>query len=495
MNHFIQTQKPLSLILWSVFLVTAIRIFYISPWTIGSDFQLFFDEAQYWTWSKSLDFGYFSKPPVIAWLIASTTSMCGDSTSCIKLGAPLLHACTSLLIFFTAQRILKAKTAIFSALIYLTLPGTTVSSTFISADSPLLFFWALALYSFVRAIQNQQFRWWLIMGFAVGAGLMSKYTMIAFYPSIGLFLLFTPSLRRHLFRPQLWLAVTLSFFLFFPNLWWNYQNDFISFSHNKQNVLSNGIAVYPLLMLEFIGGQFGLFGPILFSALLAIPFLRKKLPPKETTASANHLPPLAFLLYTSFTLLTVAIIFSFLSGAQAHWAAPVYIAASILVSHFLITLGKQKFLTASLILHIICAFLFFHIEQIHSFTPLKKHPLARIHLWNQAAEETKNLHKTYHKTLILSDERKATAINMYQLRHEDGTPYEIFKWNPDGIPHDYYDMTTDLTPHKGKTFIILTRVSSITTFAPYFRNVQKIKEITINNKIFTAYLLQSFKGY
>ena len=31
--------------------------------------DLVLDEAQYWTWSRALDFGYFSKPPMIAWVI------------------------------------------------------------------------------------------------------------------------------------------------------------------------------------------------------------------------------------------------------------------------------------------------------------------------------------------------------------------------------------------------------------------------------------------
>src|SRR5215510_533453 len=33
--------------------------------------DLVLDEAQYWTWSRALDFGYFSKPPMIAWVIAA----------------------------------------------------------------------------------------------------------------------------------------------------------------------------------------------------------------------------------------------------------------------------------------------------------------------------------------------------------------------------------------------------------------------------------------
>ena len=37
-----------------------------------------FDEAQYWGWSKDLAFGYYSKPPLLAWAIAAVTGVCGD---------------------------------------------------------------------------------------------------------------------------------------------------------------------------------------------------------------------------------------------------------------------------------------------------------------------------------------------------------------------------------------------------------------------------------
>ena len=39
---------------------------------------LYPDEAQYWLWSRVLDWGYFSKPPMIAWLIRATTALGGD---------------------------------------------------------------------------------------------------------------------------------------------------------------------------------------------------------------------------------------------------------------------------------------------------------------------------------------------------------------------------------------------------------------------------------
>ena len=53
--------------------------------------ELYPDEAQYWLWSRTLAFGYFSKPPMIAWLIWLTTHIGGDGEAWVRLSAPLLH--------------------------------------------------------------------------------------------------------------------------------------------------------------------------------------------------------------------------------------------------------------------------------------------------------------------------------------------------------------------------------------------------------------------
>ncbi|MES1200186.1 MAG: glycosyltransferase family 39 protein, partial [Pseudomonadota bacterium] len=47
------------------------------------------DEAQYWAWSRNLAFGYFSKPPLIAWAIAGATSLFGEAEWAVRLTAPI----------------------------------------------------------------------------------------------------------------------------------------------------------------------------------------------------------------------------------------------------------------------------------------------------------------------------------------------------------------------------------------------------------------------
>ena len=61
---------------------------------------LHFDEAQYWDWSRNLDWGYFSKPPLLAFLIRVVTELCGNGENCIRSLSPFLHFLTSLIHYY-----------------------------------------------------------------------------------------------------------------------------------------------------------------------------------------------------------------------------------------------------------------------------------------------------------------------------------------------------------------------------------------------------------
>jgi 4-amino-4-deoxy-L-arabinose transferase-like glycosyltransferase len=61
------------------------------------------DEAQYWWWSRDVAWGYFSKPPLIAWLIALTTAVCGDTAFCVRLASPVLHLVTATILVLVGR--------------------------------------------------------------------------------------------------------------------------------------------------------------------------------------------------------------------------------------------------------------------------------------------------------------------------------------------------------------------------------------------------------
>src|SRR5438067_13116247 len=147
-------------------------------WLVYQPADLYPDEAQYWFWAQHPALGYYSKPPLVAWIIALTTALFGNSEFAIRLAAPLLHAAAALFVYGTAARLYDRRTGFWSAVAYASLPGVSLSAFIISTDAVLLPCWAAALYAFVRAREPGGQRWWLAVGIAAGLGLLAKYALM-----------------------------------------------------------------------------------------------------------------------------------------------------------------------------------------------------------------------------------------------------------------------------------------------------------------------------
>ena len=100
--------------------------------------DLFFDEAQYWSWSRDLAFGYFSKPPLIAWLIRGATVICGVANRYARVPSPILYTVTSILLFLAARALYGDRVGFWSAVVFATLPAASFSSLLISTDVALV---------------------------------------------------------------------------------------------------------------------------------------------------------------------------------------------------------------------------------------------------------------------------------------------------------------------------------------------------------------------
>src|SRR5262245_42918067 len=100
------------------------------------------DEAQYWRWSRTLDFGYYSKPQLIAWALALSSAVFGDGEWGIRFLAPILHGVAAFFLFLLGRQAFDARIGAWSAAIYLLMPGVWLSSTIMSTDAVLLPAWA-----------------------------------------------------------------------------------------------------------------------------------------------------------------------------------------------------------------------------------------------------------------------------------------------------------------------------------------------------------------
>ena len=138
-----------------------------------------FDEAQYWAYGHELAAGHFSKPPLVGWLIWLTTGLIGDTTFAVRIGTVLSHAAVAWFVFLAGRRLFDGRTGFWAAAGYTLAPGVTASAMIMSTDPVLMAFWAIALWAWIRAGEDGRY-WWLVMGAAIGLGLLAKYTMIAF---------------------------------------------------------------------------------------------------------------------------------------------------------------------------------------------------------------------------------------------------------------------------------------------------------------------------
>jgi 4-amino-4-deoxy-L-arabinose transferase-like glycosyltransferase len=478
-------------LLW-LFLVIVILTVYRASVLWSSGYNLFVDEAYYWGWAQHLDFGYYSKPPMIALLIAMTTSVCGDGEFCIKSGALLVHPLTALLVFYIAKMLYNARVGFYAALTYLTMPGIAWSSMIISTDVVLLFYWAVALLLFIKALRTDNIGYWLAAGLAGGLGLQSKYNMLVFPLSVVVFLMADEHHRQQLKRPGVYSAMVVAVLVFLPNLLWNAYYGFPTFQHTAEISEVGEKSLHIDTLAAFLGGQLGVFGLVFFPLMVYL-FTRAK--------SLWHSE--AYRLLICFALPFVALIslLAFLGTANANWATPTYIAGCVLVAAYLIERKKITLWIVAVAINVVLASTAYHWHAITNILDIKltakNDPYKRVEGWPALAKSVEQILKQYPSAILLGDARDTIAQLIYYVKPH---PFNAVRWNPRGLLRDHYDLTTSMKDKVGKDFIFVTKHANLSLLKASFESVTLIKKIhvaihddyALDDQV---YYLRGFKGY
>ena len=192
--------SPAAMALAAVAALTAARLIRLAVQPAG----LYPDEAQYWFWAQHPALGYYSKPPLVAWLIALTTAVVRRQ----RVRDPPVGA--------AAARRRGAGSSMRSERGSMTAgSGSGRRSPMLTAARGLAVGFphldrrgvaavlgggALRLHPGARAGRRR--RWWVAVGIAAGLGLLAKYAMAYWLLSAFGFVLLVPGERRHL-RPLL----------------------------------------------------------------------------------------------------------------------------------------------------------------------------------------------------------------------------------------------------------------------------------------------------
>lgn len=472
-------------------LVAAVTLWRVAVLALDAP-NLSFDEAQYWAWAQTLQLGYYSKPPFVAWSIAATTAVCGDGEGCVKLGSTLAHAGTALALLGLGTALYGRAVGAWAAALWITMPAVSLSAVMITTDPFLLFFWALALLCLARAAENPAAtRWWVGLGLAFGFGLLAKYAMVLFAAGLALWLAWDRERRALLKARGLWLAAALGLAVYAPNALWNAANGFVSYAHTRDNANLEGQLFHPDKLAEFLGGQFGVFGPILFAALvLALAAAcRRTADGRVRMLAAFALPVLA--------LMTVQ---AFLSRANANWTAPAFVSGTVLVAAFLAGRGRA-WLTASLALHLLAAGVMYELDAVRAIAgygdTVRMDPMKRIRGWDQVGERVSAHLAAHPGARLMADERKVLATLIYYVRPH---PFDAVKWNPGGQIHDHYDQTTRLEPGPGEIIFVTEDNPDAKGVAERFQSAERLEDVRIPvhadyARAVTVWRLAGFRGY
>jgi 4-amino-4-deoxy-L-arabinose transferase-like glycosyltransferase len=445
--------------------------------------DLFFDESQYWAWSREPAFGYFTKPPLLAWIVAVAEPLCGSSEACVRAPAPVLYFGTCLLVFAIARQLYDDTIGFFAAISTALTPGVIFSARIISTDVPLLFCWALALLAYVKLLHSADRRWSVVLGVAVGFGMLAKYAMLYFLVGIALAAWLDGDARKLLRRADLWLALALAALIVLPNVHWNLTHGLATFRHTGDNIQGSGFKINPLRALEFLATQFAVFGPILFAVLLAAlariasPALRSA----DRLMLTFALPPLLLITLTSIA-----------SRAFANWAATAYISAAVVVVAIMIRHGAWKWLAASLAIGVLvqAVILVSDTRAAALNLPGLGDVYRRTLGWRALGTESGRLARQVGAGAIAGHQRDDVASLLYYWRDQ---PEQVVAWPIESKATHQFELTRALSNATPRPILFVSRCSAATRLSEQFTTVEPLGAFTTPTGPTSARTYHAFK--
>jgi 4-amino-4-deoxy-L-arabinose transferase-like glycosyltransferase len=324
----------------AVVLIVGAACFHLAYLAFACQLDLAPDEAHYWDWSRHLDWSYYSKGPLVAWLIRASCELVGNWSEratgslmfAIRLPAVLCGAGLLLSLYvLTVQVFGRPRLALALVAGALTLPLVTAGSTLMTIDSPYTCLWGWALVFGLRAVRRGGWAW-EATGLCVGLGILAKYTMVVFLPSLVLFLLFSRKQRRLLLSGGFWSMIGVTLLCCLPVLIWNSQHGWVTLLHvlrlaglsgPVEQVGSGGLRWSG--PIHYLGAQAALALVIWFVAWLLAMLAYN--PRRVRDTGVRYLWWLSapmFLLFLAFSLKT--------GGGEPNWPVTAYVSGGVLAA-------------------------------------------------------------------------------------------------------------------------------------------------------------------
>ncbi len=444
------TKRPYLLALALILLMTAIRLVFIGT----NQLDLSSDEAQYWDWSRTWQLSYYSKGPLISWLIGFWTNIYGDTQFAVRLGAVVNSIIAQLIIFIGIATLFKRASLAFLALFVAnSMPLFTASSILMTTDSPLLLCWLTAFFSlYYLSIKESRLAYFALFA-AMALGCLAKYMMFAFLALAIPFLILLYYFKMIDFAriKKILLVMALGAVVgLLPIFIWNAQNNWVGFLHVSSLAGVTGKKAQQFFDLpavpEFIGGQLGIATPwwFIIALLTALAYAKEVLAKRKDrdifvnqaqNALSKELQDIdifrqKLILISGFLpLMTAFFLWSFHTTIYANWPAMSYVSLILLAAMGLekllksmheMSVKKRKWFNIMLITSCVLPLIIY----LTPFVPIPEilDPTLRLKGWNDLSiklEELQNSFEDPEKVFYFSSRYDTTAsLSFYSPKKE-----------------------------------------------------------------------------
>lgn len=477
-------------IMWLIYLSSLLRLF------LGGWVELGNDEVYYYTYAAYPDWSHFDHPPMVGWVI-QLFSFGGylSGQLWMRIGAIALSAINTFVIWRIGSLLKNDLAGWYAALLYTASFYTSViAGLFIMPDTPQVFFWLLSLWLMLRiakadTINTTAKRDMLLLGCTIGLAMLSKYTSAYLWLGFLLYVLFYR--RQWLARPQLYVAGVISLLVFSPVIYWNLQNNFISFTFHEGRVhMSQGVQLHWDYLGAELGGSFLYQNPIVFVLLWAAVFVSLFGKPKPLSKAVMGL-----LLLQSLPLIITFIGVSLFKRTLPHWSGPGYVALLLLAAALMANkhASKPRLWTWPLALAIglfVGGVLLAGWQVNRGLVPLQKlgnDPTLDMYGWRYMGHQFKDIKED---TEYVCDSLQSTpllATNWFEAAHLDyyvaqpsKTP--LLVWGSLGSIHKYAWINKargGLQPGMNAWYFSFDKGQDVKGFALYFKQIEFVSTVPI----------------
>ena len=420
----------------------------------GNGLNLIGDESYYWDWSRQPDWCYYSKPPMVAWLIGIFTWLLGDYTAVVRL--PTLFLGTAFLGYFhaTTKAFYGSRAAALALLLILATPINVLANFLMTIDPPLYCFWMMSLYYLRRALFDADAKAWLWAGFASAAALLSKQVAIAL-PVILLVFLVIDAPRRHYLQREFWLYLLPMLLVAIPILLWNQQHDWVMFGHSKGHFGNHepvSLLKHVQHAMDFLLYQVLLLSPVICLLTLSIS-IQGGINFRRLTSEQR------FLWLMGPLLLLGVLLLSLLQKVQGNWPMPFYISGLILLAGSWVAGAWSRTVKIGLGVGLLMVVVTYILPLVLQVTQLKDSafdPTKRFKSWQEMAV---NVH--FERLMAMPDlaDSFVVALGHRYLASELGFYLpdhpQVYRFEESGQVTSQYEVWSGPEPYVGKNAFII----------------------------------------